>query len=63
MPRARKKKAINPWTPADIKNLRSVAGKHPARVIAKTVKRSEGAVRQKALALKISLRVRSRAKQ
>jgi hypothetical protein len=63
MARGRKKKSINPWTAADIKNLRSLAGKRPARVIAKTVKRSEGAVRQKALALTISLRVRSRAKQ
>lgn len=58
MPRARKKKVINSWTATDVKNLRSLASKQPARVIARTVKRSEGAVRQKALALQISLRVR-----
>jgi len=57
MPRTRKKKP-NPWTAADVKTIRGLAGKQAAKAIGRKLKRTEGAIRQKALALGISLRVR-----
>lgn len=58
MPRARKKKRIvKPWTAADLKALRSVARRESAGRIAKKLRRTESAVRQKAAALGTSLRV------
>lgn len=57
MPRARKKRTVNPWTRADVKALRKHAGRTPTKKIAKELKRSEGAVRQKAFALALSLRL------
>ena len=57
MPRTRKKKLI-PWTAADVRAMRTLAGKVRAKAIARTLKRTESAVWQKALALGISLRVR-----
>lgn len=57
MPRPTKKRLLNPWTPADLKTLKTAAGKQPAARIAKQLKRTEGSVRQKAMALGISLRV------
>ncbi len=53
-----KKRSINPWTDADLKTLRKEAGRTSAAKIAKVLKRSEGAVRQKAGSLGISLRLR-----
>jgi hypothetical protein len=58
MPRARKKRSVNPWTPADLKTLRRHAGRVPASKIAKELKRTESAVRQKAGSLGQSLRLR-----
>jgi len=58
MARARKKRSINPWTAADLKTLRKEAGRTSATKIAKALKRSEGAVRQKAGSLGVSLRLR-----
>lgn len=55
MPR---KKTIKVWTNTDVKTLRKLAGKTPAGKIAKQLKRTEGATRQKAMALGISLRVK-----
>ena len=52
-----KKRSINPWTAADLKSLRKQAGRTSAAKIGKTLKRSEGAVRQKAGSLGISLRL------
>jgi hypothetical protein len=44
------------WTPADVKTLRSLVKKKThAGGIAKTLKRSEGATRQKAFSLGLSL--------
>jgi hypothetical protein len=57
MPRTRKKKP-NPWTAADIKTIRGLAGKQGAKAIGRKLKRTEGAIRQKALVLGLSLRVR-----
>jgi hypothetical protein len=57
MPRTRRKKR-NPWTAADVKTIRGLAGKEGAKTIGRKLKRTEGAIRQKALALGISLRVR-----
>jgi hypothetical protein len=57
MARTRKKKP-NPWTALDVKTTRSLAGKQGAHVIGRKLKRTEGAIRQKALTLGLSLRVR-----
>jgi len=56
--RKRTKRSINPWTAADLKVLRKQAGRTSAAKIAKAMKRTEGAVRQKAGSLGISLRLR-----
>jgi hypothetical protein len=58
MPRTRKKRSANPWTPADLKALRKHARRTPASRIARELKRSESAVRQKASALGVSLQLR-----
>jgi hypothetical protein len=57
MPRTRRRPA-KPWTAADVKLMRTLAGKASAPVIAKRLKRTAGAVRQKALTLRLSLRMR-----
>ena len=54
--KSRKKR--NPWTAADVKTIRSLAGRQSAKAIGRGLKRTEGAVRQKALVLGISLRVK-----
>jgi hypothetical protein len=44
------------WTKGDVRELKSLArGKTPARKIARSLKRTEGATRQKAFALGVSL--------
>jgi len=44
------------WTREDVRNLKSFAReKTPARKIARTLKRTEGATRQKAFSLGVSL--------
>jgi len=54
------------WTSGDVKELKTLARqKTPARQIGRRLKRTEGAVRQKAFAMGISLRAKrqsSRAK-
>ncbi len=54
---SKKSRTVRTWTSADLKLLKSAAGKQTAGKIAKQLKRTEGAVRQKAMALGISLRV------
>ena len=44
-----------PWSTDDVKLLKSMARKEPASQIAKALKRTEGATRQKATALGVSL--------
>ncbi len=44
-----------PWTSDDVKMLKGMARKEPASAIAKALKRTEGATRQKATALGVSL--------
>jgi hypothetical protein len=52
------------WSGRDLSSLRSLAKKKtPARAIGRALKRSEGAVRQKAYAIGLSLRVSRRAKK
>jgi hypothetical protein len=47
------------WSSSDVRELKSLARqKTPARVIGRRLKRTEGAVRQKAFAMGISLRAR-----
>jgi hypothetical protein len=43
------------WTRGDVRELKSLAKKVPARQIARRLRRSEGAVRQKAFVLGTSL--------
>jgi hypothetical protein len=51
--RAKKRRA---WTSGDVRELKTMAKKKtPARRIAKQLKRSEGATRQKAFSLGLSL--------
>jgi len=54
-PASKKAPARKPWTKDDVKLLKSMARKEPASKIAKTLKRTEGATRQKATALGVSL--------
>ncbi len=58
---AARKIARREWTKSDVRELKSLARKVPARQIARNLKRSEGAVRQKAFSLGTSLRSRRRA--
>lgn len=62
MPRPRrttkKKRTVSPWTPADLKALRKLARRSHARAIAEQLMRTEGAVRQKASSLGVSLQLR-----
>jgi len=53
-----KKRTINPWTTADLKSLRKQAGCTSAAKIAKSLRRTEGAVRQEAGSLGLSLSLR-----
>ena len=53
----KKKRTINLWSASDVRALKAQAGKAPASCIAKQLKRTQSAVRQKAGALGISLRV------
>ena len=49
------------WSKADLNDLKSLArAKTPARAIGRKLKRSEGAVRQKAYAVGVSLSLRKR---
>jgi hypothetical protein len=53
MPRKAKRRA---WTAEHVRSLKSMAKKKtPARKIAKTLKRTEGATRQKAFSMGLSL--------
>ena len=51
----KKAPARRPWSKDDVKLLKGMARKEPASKIAKSLKRTEGATRQKATALGISL--------
>ena len=53
--RAQKAPARRPWSKEDIRLLKSMARKEPAAKIAKALKRTEGATRQKAKSERISL--------
>jgi hypothetical protein len=53
---AKKNSKRREWTKYDIRNLKAFARqKTPARKIARTLKRTEGATRQKAFSLGVSL--------
>jgi hypothetical protein len=52
---AARKIARREWTKTDIRALKSLAKRVPARQIARRLRRSEGAVRQKAFVLGTSL--------
>ncbi len=65
-PASKKTPARRPWTKDDVRMLKSLARKETASGIAKALKRTEGATRQKATALGVSLdtsRVRAAAKK
>jgi hypothetical protein len=53
---ARKNSKRREWTRTDVSDLKALARKKtPARKIARTLKRTEGATRQKAFSLGVSL--------
>ena len=54
-PASKKAPSRRPWTKEDLRTLKGLARKEPAAKIAKTLKRTEGATRQKATALGVSL--------
>ena len=57
---ARKNSKRREWTKTDIRELKTLArAKTPAGKIARSLKRTEGATRQKAFALGVSLDTRS----
>ena len=57
---AKKSKKRRAWTVAEVRRLRAMAKtKTPAKRIAKTLKRTEGAKRQKAFSIGLSLGSRS----
>ena len=52
---AKKNSKRREWTKTDVRELKTLArGKTPARKIARTLKRTEGATRQKAFGLGVS---------
>ena len=53
--RAKKAPARRPWWKEDIRLLKSMARKEPAAKIAKALRRTEGATRQKAKTERISI--------
>jgi hypothetical protein len=53
--RAKKAPARRPWSKEDIRLLKSMARKEPAAKIAKALRRTEGATRQKAKTQRISI--------
>jgi hypothetical protein len=57
---AKKKPARSPWTPADVKALRKLAGTSSTDELAKQLKRTPGAVAQKSLSEGISLALKKR---
>ena len=52
---SKRKLKLRPWHKSELKTLRTMARKRPAREIAKAVKRSESATRQKAFSIGLSL--------
>jgi hypothetical protein len=58
MPRAKKKFVRKLWTNADVKMLKALAGRKNTEAIARRLKRTFYATRQKAMQLGISLAVR-----
>jgi len=60
---ARKKATRREWTREDVRGLKTMARqKTPAGAISRKLKRSEGAVRQKAFSLGTSLNTRGRSR-
>ena len=53
--RSMKAPARRPWTKDDVRLLKGMARKEPASKIAKALKRTEGATRQKAVSIGVSL--------
>jgi hypothetical protein len=52
---ARRKKTLRRWSAADIKGLKTMAGKRSVKQIAGKLKRSEAAVRYKAWSKRVRL--------
>jgi len=53
-------RAPTPWTKDDVRQLKSLAGKMPKALIARTLRRSEAAVTFKAFKLRLSLAQKAR---
>jgi len=55
LPRAKRSPVRRPWSKDDLRTLKSMARKEPVAKIAKSLKRTEGATRQKAKVIGLSL--------
>lgn len=55
--RIKKAPSRRPWSKDDFRLLKGMAGKEPLAKIAKTLKRTAGATRQKATSIGVSLRM------
>jgi hypothetical protein len=60
LPRAKKPPVRRPWSKDDLRTLKSMARKEPVSKIAKSLKRTEGATRQKAKVIRLSLSLTSK---
>jgi hypothetical protein len=60
VPRSKRAPVRRPWSKDDMRRLKSMARKEPAAKIAKALKRTEGATRQKAKGEGISLSMKSK---
>lgn len=60
MAKKKSRRVRKPWTAADLKALKKLAGKSKLAVIAKQLSRTPGAVQQKASAEQISLAMKSK---
>jgi hypothetical protein len=56
--RKSRRAAAKPWSSADLKQLRKLAGNEPRARIAKALKRTPAAITFKAFQLQVSLRVK-----
>lgn len=60
MAKKKSRPARNPWSAADVKALRKLAGKSSTAELAKQFKRTPGAIAQKAMGEGISLALKKR---
>jgi hypothetical protein len=62
MAKKKARPARNPWSVADLKKLKSMAGKSPTAMIAASLGRTPGSIQQKAMSEGLSLALKKRKK-